>query len=83
MSANIDYPISTLEELPQSGLILLSDVLSTGQERRLIPFTANTWRRMISKGQAPAIVKLAGRNAVHAQHVRAFMTGHDWRGVSL
>ncbi len=83
MGANVPFPIRILDDLPPAGLVILSDVLSTGCERRLLPFGIQTWRRMVRNGQAPAMSRIAGRNAVHAEHIRAIICGTDWRKAKV
>jgi hypothetical protein len=78
-----EKPILTLDDLPKSGLIFWSDFLSNTQERRLVPFSNSTWRRMIRNGLAPPTVKWFGRLAAHSEHVRAVVLGQDWRSVPL
>ena len=78
-----ENPIRTLDDLPQTGLVLWSDILSKGPDRRIIPFSEAAWRRHIKLGGAPKPVRLLGANAVHAEHIRAIMTGVDWRDVKL
>jgi hypothetical protein len=78
-----DRPIRTLEDLPQSGLVLWSDFLSRDGDRRLLHMGQSTYRRMALNGEAPPKIKLAGRLASHAEHVRAIATGQDWRSVKL
>lgn len=79
----MDKPIRTLDDLPASGLIFQSDFLSTGADPRLIPIGAATWRRRVSTGELPPVVRWLGRLAAHSEHVRAVATGVDWRTVDL
>lgn len=83
MPANVDLPIYCLNDLPADGLVLWSDFLSTGTERRVIPVTNPSWRRMVARGEAPPIIKFAGRNAAHVDHIRAIALGQDWRTVEV
>ena len=78
-----DQPIRTLDDLPETGLVLWRDFLSSAEDRRLIPFTHQTWRRMARCGDAPPPKKYFNRMAEHAELVRAVALGQDWRAVEV
>ncbi|MEP1353259.1 MAG: hypothetical protein ABJX32_06165 [Tateyamaria sp.] len=76
-------PIYKFEDIPTTGLVILHDCLTTEAEQRILPCTRLTWSRWAKSGKAPPIKKIFGFTAVHAEHLRAFLQGEDWREVKL
>ena len=78
------HGIYTLDQLPRSGLVLHQDFLSyPNTKRRLMPVSPATWKRQQNIGEAPPTERLFGRAAQHAEHIRAIITGQDWRTAQV
>ena len=83
MAARVTRPIYTMEDLPETGPVLLQELISTPTERRLLPCSRATYYNRNKRGDVPPITRIFNAATVNAQQIRAYLNGQDWRKVKV
>ncbi len=83
MAARVTRPIYTLDELPETGPVMLMEIVSTPTERRLMGISRATYYNHHMAGKVPPITRIFNAATVRAEQIRAYLNGEDWTKVDL